>query len=77
MSYWNYRVVRHSPEQGEIYYGIHEVYYNEDGSIWVLTESPVDVHGEYVEDLKEGYFNMQEAFDKPVIDFDTREEITL
>ena len=75
MSHWNHRVVRHSPEEGDIYYGIHEVYYDDEGNVLFLTESPVEVWGEDVDDLIKGYTNMSKAFDKPVIDFNTREEI--
>ena len=39
MSGWNYRVVRHSPAQGEPYLAIHEVYY-EDGHPAHISESP-------------------------------------
>jgi hypothetical protein len=75
MTHWNYRVVRHSPEQGEIYYGIHEAYYDDEDNVLFITESPVEVWGEDEDDLIKGYANMSKAFGKPVIDFDTREEI--
>ena len=65
---WNFRVVR---REGE--YAIHEAY-NMDGKIYI-TENPVSVWGEDMDELKLTLDTMGEALDKPVINYDTREEI--
>jgi hypothetical protein len=38
MSHWNYRIVKRL--QG--YYGLHEVFYDDDGLPWAMTMDPVD-----------------------------------
>ena len=38
MTHWNCRVIKYAEEDGE--FGIHEVYYAEDGSIMGWTEAP-------------------------------------
>lgn len=68
---WNYRVVRtliptSSPFMEEDY-AIHEVYYNDDGSIWGMTEQPVPIHGENLEDLRVGLEYMMQALERPVL----------
>lgn len=47
MSSWNYRVVRYKDGSG---YGLHEVYYDDDGLPWTMTEDAV----RFVCDLSEG-----------------------
>ena len=45
--HWNYRIVRKTEEFGgrvHVTYAIHEVHYNEDGSIWAVTEDPVSLY---------------------------------
>ena len=37
---WNYRVVRHAAPNGETYYGLHEVYYDQHGKIELWCETP-------------------------------------
>ena len=36
---WNYRIIKYPDENG---YGLHEVYYNEDGSPDTMTKDPID-----------------------------------
>lgn len=47
---WNYRVVRHTAPNGENYYGLHEVYYDQHGKAELWCETPTDT-GETLEDL--------------------------
>ena len=54
---WNYRVIKHlatDPENtsDEEYFGMYEVYYNEDGSIMGRTEDAI-VIGDTFEELEE------------------------
>jgi hypothetical protein len=42
VSTWNYRVIaQEDPEFGEVVYGIHEVFYDDEGSIDGWTKAPV------------------------------------
>ena len=42
---WNNRIIKH--EKGEVtWYSVHEVFYNEDGSIYAHTEDPITIVGE-------------------------------
>jgi len=65
---WNYRVVKKRYEDTElVFFGIHEVYYDEEGKPNLVTQEPIDVSGESVEDLLDIYETMKEAFRKPVL----------
>ena len=55
---------------GAGYYAIYEVYYNDGGKPYMLTEDAVAVSGESLEDLREGYDQMRQAFGAPVLDYD-------
>jgi hypothetical protein len=55
-------------------YFIVEAYYT-DGKIDMITVDEMAPWGENEKELKDNYKMMREAFDKPVIDYDTREEI--
>ena len=46
---WNYRVMHHKVGVQE-YYGLHEVYYKEDGSVWLWTNDP-EVMGDTVDEI--------------------------
>ncbi|OQA28853.1 MAG: hypothetical protein BWY57_03439 [Betaproteobacteria bacterium ADurb.Bin341] len=47
---WNYRVIRHAAPNGEEYYGLHEIYYDQHGKIELWCETPVAV-GNDLDDL--------------------------
>jgi hypothetical protein len=84
---WNYRVVKNInkipellrksfPNGGEfdIFYTINDVYYDDNGDIVNIgRKSPV--MGEDIEELKWSLQKMLEACDKPVIDYNTGEEV--
>jgi hypothetical protein len=65
---WNYRVIRQDEGGGEYNYEIHEVYYNDDGSIWAIAESASYPGGDSVEELQKDYEMMREAFNLPALD---------
>ena len=68
---WNYRVIKHEDEiAGEIEesLGIHEVYYNDDGSLWQYTADPVGVVADSVAELKEVLAMMAKAIELPVLE---------
>ena len=66
---WNYRVLKHVAA-GEEGYQIHEVYYNEDGSIEACTEEAVTCFGGSEDELKETLKLMEAAFEKPTIPYE-------
>jgi hypothetical protein len=66
---WNYRVLKHVAREEE-WYQIHEVYYNEDGSIMACSEHSCTPFGETVEELKADFELMAGAFERPVIPYE-------
>lgn len=68
---WNYRVVRtlHPAWENTVeeQYAIHEVYYNDNGSIWGMTEQAMSPTGTNVEELRVDLEYMQKALDLPVL----------
>ena len=76
MMTWNYRVVRkENPgehlEEERYSFGIHEVYYNDNGTINACTVEPMDPHGMSLDELRACMDLMMGAFDKPVLDYET------
>lgn len=72
---WNYRVVRKTFKTDEgtegHSYGVHEVYYNEDGHTPKLcTKNSIEPYGETEEELVAQFKTMAKAFNKPVLDYD-------
>jgi hypothetical protein len=67
---WNHRVVKRTFND-EVFYGIHEVYYDDDGTINGCTMEPVAIQEESVEDLEVTLTRMLQCAVKPVLDFDT------
>ena len=76
---WNYRITKeikhhkylHEPET---LFGIREVYYDENGDISGISEMP-DIIAENVDELKNILDRMTECCDKPLIDYNTGEEL--
>jgi hypothetical protein len=62
---WNYRIVR-TRDEFSVSYGIHEVYYSDDGTPWACTEEPMFVMDE-PDDVGE-ICKIIEAFQQPVLD---------
>ena len=76
---WNYRItkeIRHHKylHEPETLFGIREVYYDENGDISGISEMP-DIIAESVDELKNILDRMKECCDKPLIDYNTGEEI--
>jgi len=63
MSHWNHRVVQNDKD-GLLQ--IHEIYYNDNGEIW-LWSNPVTPSGETIDELKNDVEYFIAAFDKPVL----------
>ena len=82
---WDYRLCRKTHDDGHggkiVSYGIHEAFYNEDGSLWAVTENEVTVgfveldidDGNAAKSAKWIFDKMNLALTKPVLDLDTIE----
>ena len=70
--HWNHRVIKKEcrNDADETTYGIHEVYYNNNGVPTMCTEEPIRLLGDSVKDLKETLERMMKALDNPVLDYD-------
>lgn len=76
MTTWNYRLMRRSAI-GETTIAIHEVYYDEDDHIEGWTETPCHPIGNTVCGLMDEIVTMLEAFDKPVLDYESGVEVEI
>jgi len=76
---WNHRVVRriypNTHMDDSILYEIYEVYYRKDGTTEGLTEQPISIGEESLEDLKTTLQRITKCLDNPIIDYDTLKEI--
>ncbi len=78
MMTWNYRLVkRHTtnPQSlggNEYYtYAIHEAFYDGKGNVAGITENPIDLSAEHLNDLMISWHMMTEAFGRPILDYET------
>lgn len=67
MTYWNHRVVKESMSNGDDWYTVREVFYNDNDTIHVYMKEAVDISGENIEDLREYCEWILKCFDKPVL----------
>ena len=67
---WNYRVIRHiaTGAAGD-WFAIHEVYYDADGMPRAVSEKPISPQGDTCEELLSDLQMMQEAAEKPTLDY--------
>jgi|NOAtaT_7_FD_contig_31_7940060_length_445_multi_2_in_0_out_0_1 hypothetical protein len=76
---WNHRVVRrtyHNTHMDDsMLYEIHEVYYNADGTVDGITEEPIRIREETIDDLRKTVERLTQCLTKPIIDYDTLQEI--
>ena len=49
---WNYRIMRHEVD-GEVWYGVHEVYYDVNGEPRLWTEKPETIEHNTAKDVIE------------------------
>lgn len=68
--HWNNRVVKTKMPDGEYFYQIHEVFYDDNGKASLCTESGISPCGDDIDELKKSYEMMAEAFKAPVLDYD-------
>ena len=67
MSYWNHRVVREKLEDGNNWYSVREVFYNDDDTIYAYTQEPIDISGESIKELKEYVQWILDCLDKDIL----------
>jgi len=67
---WNYRVVKRTVGEATGY-GIHEVYYSDDGSPEMCSEHPSLPYGETPDELAQDLLHFAQALEKPVLDYDS------
>lgn len=53
MNNWNYRVIKHTHENGQVEFGIYEVFYFDDGSVKGWTKEPLTPTSPSLAELKE------------------------
>jgi hypothetical protein len=68
MSYWNYRILKlEDPDGNENIYQVHEVYYDDDGTINYWSSDPVSPSGTTTQELREDIQYQLNAFRKPIL----------
>jgi len=76
---WNHRVIRriypNVHMDDSILYEVHEVYYDEEGNIGSITQEPINIMEETVDDLRKTVERLTKCLEQPIIDYDTLEEI--
>lgn len=76
---WNHRVVRrlypNTHCDDSILYEIYEVYYNSDGTINGITEEPIKIREETVDDLRKTVERLTKCLTQPIIDYDILQEL--
>ena len=70
MNTWNYRIVK---KQGK--YGFHPVFVDENGNITRIVDEPERIFADSMEELKNEFNSIKEAWQKPTINWFTGEEI--
>ena len=63
---WNHRVLAHKYEE-EIYFEIHEVYYDKNGIPNGYKEKPVTIGGENIKGMRWSLNKMKECLKKPIL----------
>tara|TARA_R100000353_G_scaffold147477_1_gene106051 strand:+ start:303 stop:539 length:237 start_codon:yes stop_codon:yes gene_type:complete len=64
---WNNRIIKHE-KGGVTWYSVHEVFYNEDGSIYARTEDAITIIGETEEEaVEQAEQILRDIKDKPVL----------
>ena len=63
---WNYRIIHHDVGEHS-WYGIHEVYYKDNGDVRCYSTKPDPICGEELDSLDWMLEHMNEAATKPVL----------
>ena len=72
--YWNYRIFKTLEDYGNNHksflYSVHEVYYDDDGTISAWTEREISPYGETFDEISKSMEMMAIALSKPVLFLD-------
>jgi hypothetical protein len=68
MSHWNHRVFKETLDDGEVWYSVREVFYNDDGGIYAHMETPVDIAAESIDALREYLEWCLKSLDQPILE---------
>jgi len=63
---WNYRIIKHDKTKN-VYFAVHEVYYDEKGSVKGWTEDPIDIVGDSKQEILNTLNHMVEDTKQPVL----------
>jgi hypothetical protein len=66
---WNHRILAHK-DGDEVYFEIHEVYYDEDGKPISYTADGANVGSESLDGIKRVLDKMKECVNKPILSAD-------
>lgn len=66
---WNYKIIAHDDNisTDEVYFKIHEVYYNKEGKPDGYTADPITIGGEDLKSLHWTINKIKECLDKPIL----------
>ena len=71
---WNHRVVKRTYPNGDVSFGIHEVYYDDNGNVTGCTEDPIGVVEDTEEDLYTTLNRLIDAAGKDVLIYEELSE---
>ena len=66
--HWNYRILRHIYKADD-WLAVHEVHYDDNGEPNSCTSEPIQIVQDDMEAMRWGLGKIQEALEKPVIDY--------
>jgi hypothetical protein len=66
---WDYRLVKRT-YRGEVLYGLHEVYYDDQGTPESITEDPVGVAEQSKGDIMTTLRHMERALTMPTLNYE-------
>ena len=70
---WNHRIIA-KEYKDQLWFGIHEVFYNKDGVPDMCTEGAVDIIGESLSEISQTLRWMRKALRKPILNYADFEE---
>lgn len=77
MTHWNYRIIEHHDKKGNLYYGVHEIYYadKKEQKIEGYTTHSVVSYEDDINKLFMSVKNIYKAKNKPIISINTLKEL--
>lgn len=67
---WNHRVIKRKYDTGEVFFAIHEVFYDDAGKPTQCTVMPSAILEDSIDDLAITIDRIRECLSKPVLDYD-------